>query len=184
MTSATLRPTGSSRALELPTGVDADTMRLLLISLLRLEPAMEFIAGLLTAVMAYGLAVFAARRIGWTLPPAAPMREWRLWDRLIWVLIGGMALKLIVSDGLIDDLAINALVVMVVLYAVQGFSLTRFYIWRMRIPRSLEFLFYVVLLFASGISSWVLAGVGLLDTRFDWRRLATKENDHEEVEEQ
>ena len=175
---------GQFESLELPAGVDADAMRLLLISLLRLEPAMEYMAGLLTAVLAYGMAVFAARRLGWTLPPAAPMREWRLWDRLIWVLIGGMGLKLIVGDGLVDDLAVNALVVMVVLYAVQGFSLTRFYIWRMRIPRSLEFLFYAVLLFASGISSWVLAGVGLLDTRFDWRRLATKENEHEEVEEQ
>jgi uncharacterized protein YybS (DUF2232 family) len=71
---------------------------------------------------------------------------------------------------------------MVVLYAVQGLALTRFYMWRKRVPASLQALFYAVLFFASSVSSLVLAGVGLLDTRFDWRRLASQENGKEEIE--
>ena len=110
------------------------------------------------------------------------MRQWRLWDQLIWVLIISMAVILIIDDGLLDDLAVNALAAMVVLYAVQGLALTRFYMWRMRVPPSLQLLFYAVLFFASGVSSWLLAGAGLLDTRFDWRSLAPDENGKEEIE--
>ena len=163
-------------------GDEGEITRQLLVSLLRLEPAMEFVAGLLTAVLAYGLAQHAARRLGLALPPALPMRLWRLWDQLIWVLIISMAVILITDDGLLDDLAVNALVAMVVLYAVQGLALTRFYMWRMRVPPSLQLLFYAVLFFASGVSSWLLAGAGLLDTRFDWRSLAPEENGKEEIE--
>ncbi len=163
-------------------GEETEAVRQLLVSLLRLEPAMEFVAGLLTAVLAYGLAQHGARRLGLGLPAALPMRQWRMWDQLIWVLIVAMAVKLVTDDGLMDDLAVNALAAMVVLYAVQGLALTRFYMWRMRVPPSLQVLFYAVLFFASGVSSWLLAGAGLLDTRFDWRRLAPEENGNEEIE--
>ena len=163
-------------------GEEGEITRQLLVSLLRLEPVMEFLAGLLTAVLAYRLAQQVSGRLGLALAPALPMRRWKLWDQLIWVLIVSMAVKLVTDDGLLGDLAVNALTAMVVLYAVQGLALTRFYMWRKRVPASLQALFYAVLFFASGVSSLVLAGVGLLDTRFDWRRLASQENGKEEIE--
>lgn len=147
------------------------SLREVVSAVVRLQPGIEFVSVLLLAVLAYRLGHLAAERLRLGLPPAVPVRQWRLWDQLIWVLIAGTALILVTSEGLIGDLALNAVGVMLVLYAVQGFSVSRHYLWRMGAPRLLEVLYYTVLLFTLGVAALVLAGVGLMDTWFDWRRL-------------
>ena len=74
------------------------------------------------------------------LPPAIPVKFWRLWDALIWVLIAGLAL-------------------------------VRFCCWRLGISKWMEGFLYLTLAFTAGLSTLVLAALGLLDTWFDWRRL-------------
>ncbi|MFH1571529.1 MAG: DUF2232 domain-containing protein [Gemmatimonadota bacterium] len=140
-------------------------------AVVRLQPGIELLSVLLLAVLAYRLGAWAAPRLRLPVPDPVPVRDWRLWDQLIWVLIAGMAAALIAAEGLAGDLALNVIAVMGVLYAVQGFSVSRFYLWRMGAPRPLEFLYYAVLLLTSGAAALVLAGVGLMDTWFDWRRL-------------
>jgi uncharacterized protein YybS (DUF2232 family) len=66
-----------------------------------------------------------------------------------------------------------------VLYAVQGFSVARYYLWRMQVARTLEFVLYIVA-FISGWAGLILAGVGLMDTWFDWRRLRRSQSQEEE----
>ena len=138
---------------------------------MRLQPGIEYVSVLLLAVLAYQLGQLVAQRLQLGLPAPVPVRQWRLWDQLIWVLISGVALVLVTGEGLLGDLALNAVAVMFVLYAVQGFALSRHYLWRMGAPRLLEILYYTVLLFTSGVAALVLAGIGLMDTWFDWRRL-------------
>ena len=139
---------------------------------LRLQPGIEFVSALLTVVLAYRVSQSVAGRVSSFLPDALPLRLWRLWEELIWVLVAGLALGL-VGSGLVADLGVNLLGVMLILYAVQGVALVRYSFWRLRISWMVEFLFYLVLLFTSGIAALFLAGLGLLDTWFDWRRIGS-----------
>ncbi len=160
-------------------GAIEDLVRLFVL----LQPSAAVLYVLLKLVLGYAL----GRYLGlWTgvvaLPAPPPMREWRLWEQMIWILVGGMALWLLAGDGVLNTLAVNIVVVALVLYAVQGFSVARYYLWRMQVARTLEFVIYIIALI-TGWSGLILAGVGLMDTWFDWRRLGRRQSqEQEEVE--
>ncbi len=140
----------------------------------RLQPGIEFISLVLAVALGYRLADRLARRWHLALPEGPSFRYWRPWDELIWVAVVGLALALI-GHGVLFELALNLLVVMVMVYAAQGLALVRFLAWRRGLPKWLEGVFYLALLFASGLAVIVVAGLGLLDTWFDWRRLRPAE---------
>ena len=141
-------------------------------TMVRLLPGFTFVSVLLMAVLSYGAGHFFSERVAMftAMPPPPLVRTWRLWDPLIWVLIAGTGLWFL-GSGMLEDLGLNAVTVMLVLYAAQGFSVARYTVWRLGITGFLELLFYGALLF-SGVALPLLAGVGLMDTWFDWRRLA------------
>lgn len=139
---------------------------------LRLQPATEFLFILFIAVLMYRLGQLGGRWLKSELPPAILFRFWRPWELLIWVLIAGLALVL-GTQGISAELGLNLMVVTGALYAIQGLGLVRFCCWRLGISRWMEGLLYVTLAFTAGLSTLVLAGLGLLDTWFDWRRLDT-----------
>lgn len=147
---------------------------------LLLQPGAAVLYVLLKLVLGYALGRHLGNWIGVvSLPPAPPVREWRLWEQMIWVLVGGVALWLLAGDGVLHTLAVNIVVVALVLYAVQGFSVARYCLWRMRVARTLEFALYIVALI-TGWAGLILAGVGLMDTWFDWRRLGRRGSQAEE----
>jgi len=146
------------------------SLREMISAVLRVHPAVGFITVLFTVVLAYRMSIWGGRYLQISLPAAQPFRLWRPWDELIWVLIASLFMGLI-GSGLLEDLALNLTVVMVVIYAVQGLALLRFFIWRLGISRLLEVLFYGLLFFTSGLALILLACVGLLETWFDWRHL-------------
>ena len=139
---------------------------------LRLQPATEFLFILFIAVLMYRLGQTGAGWLKLELPPAIPVRFWRLWDALIWVLIAGLALVL-GTQGLSAELGLNLVVVTGTLYAIQGLALVRFCCWRLGVSRWLEGFLYLTLALTAGLSVLVLVVLGLLDTWFDWRRLDT-----------
>lgn len=162
------------QGLGLQTGGGDPALREVVAIVARVQPGLEFLSLLLATVLGYGISSRIAGRLGVSLPTGVPFRCWRPWDELIWVAIAGLGLGLI-GSGLAAELGLNLLLVMVVLYAVQGLALMRFLAWRRGIPRWLEVLFYLALLLASGIALVVVAGLGLLDTWFDWRHLRPAE---------
>ena len=161
---------GQLKDMGMQLSADMPTQRRLVAAVLRLQPGIEFVSTLFILVLAYHLSQRVAGLVRVSLPAALPFRLWRPWPQLIWVLIAGLALKLL-GSGLAEDLALNLMMVMAILYAVQGLALVRFYCWRWGIPRLVEPLLYLALVFTSGVSVILLAGLGLLDTWFDWRRL-------------
>ena len=104
------------------------------------------------------------------MPAPLPLPLWRPWEELIWVLVGALALGLL-ADGWLINLALNIAVVMAVLYGTQGGAVLRFFARRQGVPLLVELIFYVALLLVAGLAFIMLAGLGLLDTWFDWRRL-------------
>lgn len=150
---------------------------------LRVQPAVEFVSLLLTFLLAFRMAVLLAPRFGVeNFPAPPPMPLWRPWEELIWVMIGALAISLL-GGGWLEDLALNLVVVMAVIYAAQGLAVLRFFARRQGVPRAMEWPFYLALLLVAGLAMLILAGVGLLDTWFDWRRLrpALPDEDEDEI---
>ena len=160
------------QAMGLAAAEEGNSLRELAMTGLRLRPSTEFISLMLMAVLAYRLGFAAAARLGLGVPRPLPLARWKPWPELIWLLIAGFALKL-VGSGFLEELGLNLLVVMVAVYAVHGVAVTRFYAARLGLPRLLEALVYGLLAMTAGLSVMLLALVGLLDTRFDWRHLET-----------
>ena len=146
------------------------TLRAMVDAVLRVQPAIEMATLLLTFVVAYRLSQGLALRLGLSLPAPLPLSLWRPWEELIWVLIAALGLSLL-GDGLLADLGLNLIVLMGIIYGVQGLAVLRFFAQRQRVPPLVELLFYVGLFFVAGLAFLLLAGLGLLDTWFDWRRL-------------
>jgi hypothetical protein len=143
---------------------------------LRLLPGMAYVSLLLVAVLGYRVAEALGGRLGLPVPPASPMRSWRMYEMSIWALIIALA-GLLVDDGLMRDLAINTVLVLGLLYAVQGLALVRHLMWRIGAQRFLEVLVYALLAFTSGLSLMFLALLGLGDTWFDWRRIGHRKDE-------
>ena len=161
---------GQFEGLEQYPAGEGNSLREHLLLLMRILPGAMFTFMLFTAVMAYRLSQVAAGYLQVALPQALPFGMWRPWNQLIWVLIAGLAL-LLLGSGKVEDLALNLMAVMAILYAVQGLAVLRFYIRRLGIPGLVELLFYLILVFTSSVALFLLAGLGLMDTWFDWRRL-------------
>jgi len=149
-------------------------------AVLRVQPAIELVSLLLTFVLAYRLSQTMAPRFELELSAPLPLPLWRPWDELIWVLIAALGLGLL-GSGLMADLALNLMVVTGVLYGAQGLAVLRFFAQRQGVPLLIELSFYFGLLLVAGLAFLLLAGLGLLDTWFDWRRLRPAPSEEEEV---
>jgi len=150
--------------------VDDTILREMVLIGLRLQPGTEFLAALLTGVLAYRLGYLASGPLRLSLPSDVPLKLWRPWSELFWALLAGSVL--IMLDGWLESLGLNLVVVVLILYAVQGLAVVRFYFDYVGLPGLARTLFYVILLFTSGLSVLALTLLGLLDARFDWRRLS------------
>ncbi len=148
----------------------SQTLSAMINAVLRVQPAIEMATLLLTFVLAYRLSQGLALRLGLSLPAPLPLPLWRPWEELIWILIAALGLSLL-GDGLLADLGLNLIVLMGIIYGVQGLAVLRFFAQRQRVPLLVELLFYVGLFFVAGLAFLLLAGLGILDTWFDWRRL-------------
>lgn len=155
---------------------DAEQLQQLVEMTLRLLPGMAYVSLLLVAVLGYRLAQVAGERLALPLPAAPPMRRWRLWDGLIWGLVASLA-GMLLTSGLLRDLAINVGLVLGLLYATQGLALIRHAVWRLGVHRFLEVLVYTMLAFTSGLSLLLLGIAGLSDTWFDWRHLGHRQDE-------
>jgi hypothetical protein len=68
-------------------------------------------------------------------------------------------------------LGLNGLIILLALYFLQGLSITAFVFKRYQLPRTLGALSVVLLLFQP-LLALVVAGVGLFDVWFSFRRLS------------
>lgn len=134
-------------------------------------PGMFFAGSLLTAA---GYAVFlralmrrwAAQLGGVSLEPL----RWELPEPLVWVFIGAGILYLTGLSWL-QAVGVNALIVLISLYFLQGLSIAAFLFQRFQLPRFLAAL-SVLLLLVQPFLTLVVAGVGLFDVWFAFRRLS------------
>lgn len=97
-----------------------------------------------------------------------PGFSWNMPDWLVWVFIGAAGLVL---SGLpiVKEIGLNGLLVMMTLYVLQGLAIAAFWIRRLNLPPLVGILGVVLLLFQP-LLLIILAGVGLFDIWFVFRR--------------
>ena len=130
-------------------------------------PGLLVAAALLTTFANYFMARAAVARasgdsgsgqgFAWTLP-----------DWLVWLFIASAVLFL-TGLPVIKEIGLNGLIVMVTLYFLQGLAIAAFWSRRLRLPPLVGIL-GAVLLLLQPLLVFLLAGVGLFDTWFVFRR--------------
>jgi uncharacterized protein YybS (DUF2232 family) len=134
-------------------------------------PSLFFTGSLLTAT-GYVLTVRAlSRRWPAQFGGADPQPfHWELPERLVWVFILGGVLYLTELPWL-RGVGLNGLIILIGLYFLQGLSIAAFLFQRFRLPRLLGAVSVLLLLFQPFLTL-VVAGVGLFDVWFGFRRLS------------
>jgi uncharacterized protein YybS (DUF2232 family) len=101
---------------------------------------------------------------------ASPGFRWELPELLVWVFIGSGVLFLTGVPWL-RVIGLNGLVVLLGLYFLQGLSIAAFLFRRFQLPRFLATLSVILLVFQP-FFTLLVAGLGLFDVWFAFRRLS------------
>jgi uncharacterized protein YybS (DUF2232 family) len=149
---------------------DAPTRRLRA-ALLVAFPGLLFVGSLLTGAGYVLVLQSLVRRwpaqLGSIAPPAF---RWELPELLVWAFIGSGVLFLTGMPWL-RVIGLNGLVVLLGLYFLQGLSIAAFLFRRFQLPRFLATLSVILLVFQP-FFTLLVAGLGLFDVWFAFRRLS------------
>jgi uncharacterized protein YybS (DUF2232 family) len=140
---------------------------------LQLLPALFILSTAAGALLNYGVVRFLWRRLGGQLPhPTASFTQWKAPDVCVWVLIAS-GLCATAPLPSMQIIGLNVLLLVSVVYLVQGLGIMVFYLNRASVPSIFRSLVYLVLviqpLFLLGV-----AACGLFDLWFDFRRIGDK----------
>lgn len=139
----------------------------------RLIPALLIISTAASALSNYGLIRIVRRRTGnQEAFPEIKLAHWKAPEACVWMLIAaGLCAFLPLAS--LQVLGLNALLLVGLLYAVQGLGIMVFYFQKASVPplfRSIAYLFLVIQpLLLLGVAAF-----GLFDLWFDFRRLSHK----------
>jgi len=101
--------------------------------------------------------------------PWPKYKLWQLPDRLIWIFITS-AIFFIIPDDTASITGINLLIIIGLLYCIQGFSIVVYFFSKWNLPRIVRIIFYFMILFQS-IGTVILLGFGLINTWIDLRKI-------------
>jgi len=115
---------------------------------------------------------FPDRRSGWL--NIETFREWKGPEPLVWALIGcGFALFVPAGEA-VQIVAVNLLLVIGVVYFVQGLAVVAYFFHKNNVPRFLRSATYILIVFQQ-IFTLLVAALGLFDLWGDFRRLKKKD---------
>jgi uncharacterized protein YybS (DUF2232 family) len=132
----------------------------------------------LQSLVALALASWWVRRLGRSNSEAfqlAQLRDFRFNDELIWILIGALILYLLPLVELVDRIALNMILFMMVLYALRGLAV---FVFLASGARSIATMVFgaVALLFLYPVAFMAALLMGVGDTWLDVRRRVAKAN--------
>lgn len=132
-----------------------------------LFPALLALESLATLALAWSLYHRVSRaRLGASL---SPLREFRFNDQLVWGLVVGVTLVVLPTLESLRGVGLNLLVFFGALYALRGFGVLT---WFLAPSRLVTALLVGVALLAWPLLGVFALGLGLGDTRLDWRSRA------------
>lgn len=117
-----------------------------------------------------GKALFKLKGI--TYPDFEPLDRWQAPELMVWALIvAGFSLFLKIES--IKLLALNALIIMSVIYIFNGLSIMLFFLKKYNVPRWVRFGIYALIIIQQ-MSMFILALMGLFDQWIDFRKINKK----------
>ncbi|NLI16620.1 MAG: DUF2232 domain-containing protein [candidate division Zixibacteria bacterium] len=141
---------------------------------IRLMPGIFATMAAATVLFGYLGAVGIGSRMGAVMPSFRPMYLWRASE--LWLLPLGLSLIMVLFGGQsFGPIGQNALVFLVHLYALYGFSVIEFYLRQSMSSVWLRVILYLLVIVAAVVIIPMLAVIGLIDSRFDLRKIGEKE---------
>jgi len=136
----------------------------------RVAPALYYIAMFFSLTLAHLLAIWMLGKAGVSLPGPKNFLAWQAPFFFTLLLALGLAGHLFLRNEWIKA-ADNLLLVVVFVYAACGASNLQYFFKKMSAHWAIKGLFYIWLVIFGIASFFVLSAVGFLDSRFDFRRL-------------
>jgi len=137
---------------------------------LRLMPGIFFTLFVSLAFFAYLISASVSQYFGAVVPRMNPLYLWKAGE--IWLIPLGLGLLLVLMGGnwpkIIGE---NLLVFMVHFFAFFGICVIDFYFKRIKVHVLVRLLIYLFLLVAVVVAIPLLAVLGLIDSRFDFRKI-------------
>ncbi len=128
---------------------------------------------LVFGLMAYYLVSFILSRVTTRVPKAMAFQEWVIPEPLVFGLIAAGILKVLAGEKIwLDILGSNLLVFFTVIYILGGFSIVSFFLHKWRLPVTVRFLSYLILV---QLPLDTVCALGVLDVWFDFRKLKTRQ---------
>ncbi len=157
------------------TNIEADTLAQIELAFTRIRtiiplifPAILLITVLVTVWINLLLGDLLLKRKDARLSPWQPYGQWRLPDQLVWLVIAS-SVCLMLPLPLLNEISINCVLVIGVLYFFQGFAVLTCLFNKWNVPWAFRFIVYALILIqAYGII--FLAIAGLIDVWFDLRK--------------
>jgi uncharacterized protein YybS (DUF2232 family) len=145
-------------------------------TVVQLLPALFVLSTAAGALLNYGVVRIVWDRLGNRPPlPTLTLAQWRAPEICVWVLITGGISSLVPLPGM-RIVGLNALLLVGLVYLVQGLGIMVFYLNRASVPplvRSLAYIFLVIQpLFLLGVAAF-----GLFDLWFDFRRTGNRQEE-------
>ncbi len=140
--------------------------------LLLAYPGLIFTA---TGALLLLLVVFLARLSRGDYPvPGTVFRDWKISEMMIWPLILA-GFVVFFSHGLVQQIAVNLLIVLLPLYFLQGLAIVSSFFHRRNISPALRGLGYLMILFVAPIP-YIVTGIGVFDLWVDFRKPRNKKS--------
>ena len=135
----------------------------------RLFPALSVFGTLLMAWVNFMVLRALMARRGILPPETVDLKTWQPPDRLIWAVIAS-GFALVLPLDLLNDVGLNVLIVLGLIYFFAGLSVVAFWFDRKAVPRHFRYLTYAFIALQQYLALLVI-GVGLFDLWFDFRGL-------------
>lgn len=140
------------------------------------------LAGLLPSLILVGAAFFIwlnilggkwlFRKRGMWYPDFGDLSLWKTLDKTVWLVVIAGVFILIPSEVL-RILGLNIMIILLFIYMLQGLAIISFFFKRKNVPVIFRAFGYF-LIFAQQFLIFIVAGVGLIDTWTDFRKLGKK----------
>ncbi|MCX7709144.1 MAG: YybS family protein [Clostridia bacterium] len=145
-----------------------DLMKLIL-------PGVIFLSGVLLSFMNFKLTKLVLKRINYSIEDVKPFSQWRLSNKGM-LFVTAMLLFAVVETSMIrlpqlNALATNIFTVMMMVFMVLGFSVSKFFLDKYSVPKVFKGVFLFFALFSF---SQIMMLVGVLDMAVDIRKLRNK----------
>lgn len=140
--------------------------------MVRLLPGFSLGTSILIAWLNVMIALRYCRIHHVILPPWPAWNEWKAPEVLVWGLIGA-GFALLASSGSARIVCFNILVVLSIVYLLQGLAIVAFYLDKWKLPRLLRAIIYGFLLLQQ-FATLAAVFLGIFDMWFDFRRVSRK----------